>query len=629
MRVAILCAIIAAVPVRADEGLWPYNQFPADAINQKHKFEAGAAFLDHLRLASVRLPGGSGAFVSPTGLIVTNQHLVESCIPDVKAGFYAAAAGAEKRCTGMDAAVLLKIEDVSEKVRGPGKGGTAAQALQQRNTAIAAIEKECGAKSGNRCTVVKLFSGGRYDLYEYKVFSDVRLVFAAEKDLAFFGRERDSLTYLRYGLDVAFLRAYENDRPAATPQFLKWSTNAVKEDDLVLASGNPAATNRVATAEQLQFYRDTSLPLAVQRLQRTIQQLGNFAGQSAEKRAAAEPLISSLLITYKLSAGKLIGLRDDRLVARKTAFQGKVRRAVQNDSKLGTEAAKVWDEVAKAYKEWAPFERQYQVLEAAPAPGSALFRAARQQVRGETVDPTGPVNAELETLLLTTYLQELQRFNERDGGLRNFLGGKTPAQVAESLVKSNEAMLQFVKQLDDPAQKLRKKHHDMIESLEASAAEKIAQYRFKLFGAADYPDATATPRVEFGVVKGYSDRAGVALPAIDTFSGLYYRKFNTGPYQVPQRWVDQKDGLDQVIALDFVSTCDIGGGDPGAAVVNRAGELVGVTFDGNLESLPDNFLYTDEQARAVHVAAQGIVEALRKVYKGSRILQELGVQPEL
>jgi hypothetical protein len=629
--VAAILALILSLPLAADEGMWPYNQFPKDAIAQKHKLDVSADFLDRLRLASVRIAGGSGAFVSSSGLILTNQHLIERCIPDVKIGFYAGSATEEHACPGIDASVLLSIEDVTSKVKGTGKDTVSGAALQQRNAAIARVEKECTEKSGNTCSVVRLFSGGRYDLYQYKKYSELRLVFAPEKDLAFFGRERDSITYLRYGLDVAFLRAYENGKPAATPNFLKWSAEGVKEGDLVFAAGNPAATNRVATAAQLAFYRDVSLPLTVTRLQTRIQQLSAFAGQNEANLHAAEGLLNEFLTEYKLAAGKLIGLRDDRLAPRKTAFEGKVRHAVERDPKLGMDAGKVWDEIAKAYKDWTPFEKAYQILEAQAAPGSKLFRMARASVRGEAVEQPRGVNDAIETLLLTQYLEELKALGDKEAPVKAILAGKSPAQAAEALVKGTRGpdgpMIKFAQALEEPAKKLRKKHDDLIQSLETSASEKIAQYRFKLFGAADYPDATGTPRVEFGVVKGYTDRAGVATPYASTFSGLYYRRNNQGPYQVPQRWVDLKDTLGQVIALDFVSTCDIGGGDYGSATVNRAGDLVGVTFDGNLESLPDNFLYTDESARAVHVATQGIAEALAKIYKASRLLEELGVTP--
>jgi len=345
-------------------------------------------------------------------------------------------------------------------------------------------------------------------------------------------------------------------------------------------------------------------------------------------------------MAFKSEAGKLIGLRDDRLVLRKTAFEAKIRRVVEGNAKLGAEAAKVWDEVANAYKKWKPFEKQYQLLEAYPAPGSRLYRMARQIVRGETIEDSGdPINDTLETMMLVQYLGELAALDDKQLPLKSVLAGATPQQAAEKMVKdtrlkdpaarktlnakSEDPILALAAALDPAAQKIAKQHEEIIGNLEVTSTEKIAQFRLRLFGDADYPDGTSTPRVEYGVIKGYTDRAAVAQPFASTFSGLYYRKDNEGPWQVPQRWLDAREALNPVVPLDFVSTADIGGGDYGSPAVNRQGELVGVTFDGNLESLPVTFLYSDDQARAVHVDARGIVEALEKVYKATELLKEI------
>jgi hypothetical protein len=671
-----------ATTLAADEGMWPFNQFPREAVNAKYKFDVTPEFLGHLQSASVKLPGGAGGFVSQNGLILTNQHLVTGCLgASLNDGFYASTQSAERKCDGMDAAVLLGIDDVTAQVAG-------VKNVDQRNAAIAKIEKDCAAKGGGRCNVVKFFSGGRYDLYRYKVYADVRLVFAPENELAFFGRQHDSITYLRYGLDAAFLRAYENGKPAATPDYLKWSVAGLSEGDLVFAAGDPVSTNRLATAAQLTFYRDRALPVELPRLASRLQALTAFAATSEAHRRAAEPVLTELASEYKITAGKLIGLRDDRMIARKVNFEGKVKRAAERDPKIGTKGIEVWTQVETAYRMWQPNERAYELLESHAAPGSVLFKIARQLLRGEEPDMRA-VDEDVETLLLAQYLDELKTMNDRDaptkallGGKplrdpgsesrrargpdypdqpkadkqaeridaapgKSLLGGRSSKEVASEAIKatalkdpaerrkfagnkeaarkSDDALLHLVAIIEDSAQRVRKRHDEVIGSLETSSAEKIAQYRFKLFGAAEYPDATGTPRVEFGVVKGYTDRAGVAMPIEATFSGLYYRANNDGPYLVPKRWVDGRAALNEVAPLNFVTTCDIGGGDYGSPVVNRAGELIGVTFDGNLESLPDTFLYTDEQARAVHVSAQGIVESLRKIYKAAALLEELGV----
>jgi hypothetical protein len=619
VRYSNLVLVALLLPsVRADEGLWPYNQFPQQTLKEKHGFEAPAGFLDHLRLASVRIGGESGAFVSPNGLLLTDRQVAGGCARND--AFLAPDAAAEIHCPGLDASVLVGLDDVTQQVK------IAGQSLAQRTTAIARVEKECSTKTGNICSVVTLFSGGRYDLYQYKRYSDVRLVFAPEYALAFFGKERDSISYLRYGLNIAFLRAYEGGKPASTPHYLKWSVSGVQDGDLVFTSGNPGPTARSTTAAQLTYYRDTALPLTVSRLLDRIQQLISLG-------PTAQPALTPLLNEFKRDAGKLIGLRDDRLVTRKTFFEQKIRRAVENDSKLGPEAAKVWDEVASAYKKWTPYEKAWEILEAAPAPGSRLFQTARQIVRGETPpDSAGPITDQIEILMLTRYLEELRSLGDKDAPLKTILAGRTARQAAEAMVQSShpkqpgEGVIQLARLLDPHALRLRKQHEEIIGTLEVSAAEKIAQYRFKLFGAADYPDGTSSPRVEFGVVSGYTDRAGVAQPFAATFSGLYYRQNNEGPYQVPKNWIDIRAALNPVTPLDFVSTCDTGGGDFGGPVVNRAGELVGVTFDGNLESLPNVYLYTSEQARAVHVDARGIAEALEKVYKANALLKELGIR---
>ena len=636
-RKLVLLVWMCCLPAAADEGMWLFQQFPQDAVRQKYGFEAGSQFLDHLRLASVRIGGGSGAFVSPHGLLLTNRHLISGCVPG-QDSFYAAAESGETPCAGLEASVLVKIDDVTRQVKAAAReGATAANALEARNAAIARIQRECAASSENTCAVVALFSGGRYDLYRYRKYTDVRLVFAPEYALAFFGRERDSLTYLRYGLDIAFLRVYEHGKPAATPDYLKWSAAGAQDGELVFAVGNPATTARATTAAQLTFYRDTELPVALARWEPRIRQLTAFAAKSENNRRAAQPVLTAFMESYKSAAGKLLGLRDDRLVSRKTIFDGKIRQAVENDPKLGKQGALVWDQVAAAYKSWAPFEKPYQLLEAAPAPGSALFRVARELVRGTPAkDSNGPIHDELETILLAQYLEELKNLKGKDVPVKAILGGQTPEQAAEELVKSTKLksaaamssdhpMMRLAQLLDGPGRRLRKKREDLIGSLETSAAEKIAQYRYVLFGDAEYPDATSTARLEFGTVKGYTDRAGTPQPYAATLGGLFYRRGDEGPYQAPPRWMESRAQLDLIAPLDFVSTCDIGGGDSGSPTVNRTGELVGVIFDGNLESLPNTYLYVEEQARAVHVAVQGIVEALDKVYHAAPLLRELGV----
>ena len=324
--------------------------------------------------------------------------------------------------------MLVSMEDVTTQVKGAAavksddtaKGlakelAASPQVLRERNANIAKIESECASKTGNVCTVVRLFSGSRYDLYQYKRYADLRLVFAPEHAIAFFGRERDSISYLRYGLDVAFLRAYENGRPAATPHFLKWNNEPVKDGDFVLTSGDPGPTSRVITAGELTFMRDFALPHTIAILQPRVTALSSIIAKGGPDQAAALATLTTFLAEYKTTAGKLIGLRDDRLVTRKTAFDLKIRRAVEGNPKLGMDAAKVWDEVDAAYKRWGQQDKNYQLLEQDPAPGSELFKIARELVRGQPVDQDAVINEAVETAMLTQYLDELKTVNLAQG----------------------------------------------------------------------------------------------------------------------------------------------------------------------------------------------------------------------
>jgi hypothetical protein len=657
MKLRLSLAVCAlALPLAADEGLWLFNQFPAGTVKEKHNFEVTAAFLDHLRLSTLTMAGGSGAFVSRHGLIVTNQHLVADCLAKLghlEDGFYAASPSAEPRCSGLDAAVLVNLENVTAQVKGAAADNLkAAEALEKRAAAIATLEKACAAKTGNTCSVVKLFSGERYDLYQYKKYADLRLVFAPERAIAFFGGNPDSLAYPRYLFDVAFLRAYENGQPAATPQFLEWSTGPVNDAELVFAAGSPQSTSRLATPAQLTFYGDVSLPFALTRLQQRIQDLRSWALRAGARAHAAELPLTELAGNYKWTAGKLIGVKDDWLLARKTNFEKKLKNAVQSDPKLGADALKVWDDIKTAYKNWTPFEKPYQVLENPGAVQSTLFGMARQIVRAAGHPPDAslyaaiPMDDGIETAMLARYLEDLKALGDKEVPLKAILGGKNPQQAAEEWVratkikdpaerrrfaadrnaveKSDDPLIRLARQLEEPARKLQKKHVDTIEALDASATERIAHYRYQLFGASDYPDATGTLRVAFGVVKPYRDRTEAPAPYATTFSGLYYLTASLyDNYRLPQRWLAGRPQLDPLTAMDFVSTCDITASAAGSPVVDQNGRLVGITFEGNLESIANTFLYLDDRARALHASTQAVTEALEKLYQAKALLTEL------
>jgi hypothetical protein len=686
----LFCALV--LPLAADEGMWLFNQFPSEQVKKSYNFEVTDRFLDNLRLASLRIGANAGSLVSANGLILTDRATVSDCVAKLsspahdygKDGFYAPSQAAELPCPGLEASVLVALEDVTNQVKDAApakesaknvKAAAAAeqtvQAIARRNAAIARLEKACADQTGNVCSVVKLSSGERYDLYQYRKFSDLRLVFAPELAMAAFGGDKAIFTYQRYELDIAFLRAYREGKAAETPHYFKWSAEPLADGELLFVAGSPGATSRLDTSAQLTFYRDTALPLADKCLADRIKSLSALVPKDDEQRRIAEQVFSSLGMAYKYDSGLLIGLNDERLLIRKTTFEKRLRSAVEHDPKLGTEAAKMWDDVAAAYKTWTPFEKPYQVLENPAAQGSTLFRIARQVVRlsEERAKPNeqrlpeyrdselasteaalyapAPIDEAVETNLIATYLAELKALGS-DAPVKAILGSKTPQQAAEEYVHtskladvaerkrlaashaaveaSDDGMIRLARFLDEPARKLLKKRRETIDALAAGAAERIAQYRFRLFGPADYPDATSTPRVSYGVVKAYKDRTEAAVLSATTFGGLFHLAGDQAPYKLPQRWIAAKPQLDLVAPFDFVSTCDTSQGSSGSPTVNQKGELVGLVFDANLESLPSTYMYTDEAARAVHVSVWGIAEALRKVYMATALLKELGVR---
>src|SRR5580658_9628504 len=398
----LLLAALAAAPISADEGLWLFNQFPKDQVKTKYNVDISDQFLENLRLSSLRLGGASGAFVSPKGLILTSRRAISECAAKASDVFYAASPADETKCAGLTADVLVSLEEITKQVRDAATDKMKpAEALEKRNAAVTRIEKACTDKNHTICSVVKLSSGERYDLYQYKRYADIRLVFAPEPAAASFGGNPSELTYPRYSMDFAFLRAYENGNPAATAHYLKWSEAGAKDGDLVFAVGSPVSTSRLATAAQLTFYQTSSMPYAITRLQNRIADLRGAAPQSAALLAIGAE--------YKLTVGKQIGLKDEWLMARKTNFERKLRSAVEHDPKLGMEAGKVWDQVATAYNNWPPTERRYQLLERPAALGSQLFRVARATVRSEPAPPSAPIEEAAEIALLTRYLDELKQ----------------------------------------------------------------------------------------------------------------------------------------------------------------------------------------------------------------------------
>ena len=573
----------------------------------------------------------------------------------------------------MELNVLMSIEDVTERVNASSKAGAKAEdSFAARRAVISEIEKESLDKTSLRSDVVTLYQGGAYHLYRFKKYTDVRLVFAPEQQIAFFGGDPDNFEYPRFDLDMAFFRVYENDKPAKIEHFLKWSKAGAKEDELVFVSGHPGKTNRLNTVDELQYFRDIGYPFLLNRLNRWEVLLNAFSGRSEENARQAKEFLFGVQNSRKARVGGLGGLLDPELMARKQAYELKLKEAVAKDAKLA-DAKTAWDKVTASEKIRAELIKPYTVLEGAAGFNCEIFGIARTLVRAAEEKPKKNQERLREFRDSALESMELQLFSEEpiydeyeivklaDGlsfmasilGYKHpivvtSLAGKSPQQRAAELVlgsklkdvnerkrlykegtkaitASKDPILLLALAVDAESRKIRKRMELEVEEPKRQAYAEIAKVKFALEGTSTYPDATFTLRLAFGTVKGYEEN-GKKVPAETYYSGLYERStehMNKSPFDLPQRWIDKKGKLDMKVPLNFVCTADIIGGNSGSPVVNKDAEVVGLIFDGNIQSLVLDFAFTEEQGRAVSVHSQGMIEALRKVYEATNVADEL------
>jgi len=664
-----------------DEGMWLFTNPPRKQVKDKYGFDLTDEWLNHIQKSSVRFnSGGSGSFVSPEGLVLTNHHVGADYLQKLgtkernyyRDGFLAKTRAEELKCPGAELNVLVSIEDVTQRVNDAVKGLPADTAAAKRREVIADITKESTDKTGLRSDVITLYQGGAYHLYRFKKYTDVRLAFAPEQQIAFFGGDPDNFEYPRYDLDMCLFRVYEDGKPAKIDNYLKWSPNGAKDGELVFVSGHPGRTNRLNTVAELEYLRDVGFPFLMQRLNRLEVMAKTYSDRSEENARQAKELLFGVQNSRKARLGGLLGLQDPDLMARKKDEEAKLRETAATKPEL--EAARgAWDKIAAAQKVRAANIRRYTMLEGAAGFNSDLFGIARTLVRAadERQKPNGQRlpqfnDSALESLTHELYsdeeiyddfeihrLTDSLMFLAAEMGyghplVQKVLAGKSPAVRAAELVKgsklkdvavrkklyeggitevnaSNDPMIALAKLVDEDSRAVRKIIETQVEEVSRQAYAEIAKAKFAREGTSVYPDATFTLRLSYGTVKGYEE-AGKKVPAETTFAGLYERSkenANKPPFDLPQRWVDYKSKLDLKTPFNFVCTADIIGGNSGSPVVNAKGEVVGLIFDGNIQSLVLDFAYTDTVARAVSVHSAGIVEAMRKIYDANDLANEL------
>jgi hypothetical protein len=671
---------------QADEGMWLFNRPPKKMLKERYDFDATDAWLMHLQQASVRINnGGSGSFVSADGLVMTNHHVGADALEKLSTksrdllqkGFYAPNRSDELKCPDSEFNVLVSIEDVTDRVNAAVKSaGDSAEAERQRRAVMNTIEQESSDATGLRSDVVTLYHGGLYHLYRYKKYTDVRLVFAPEQDIAFFGGDPDNFEYPRYDLDICFFRVYEDGRPAKTPQYLKWNPATLAAGDLVFVSGNPGHTDRMKTVRHLEFIRDCVLPSWLDVARRREVLLMSFSQRSAENARQARDALLGIQNGRKARLGGLAGLQDPAIMALKRAEEDSFRKAAKATPHAAA-CETAYATIDKSLAAFAPIRTDYEMLEHGQAFQCKLFGIARTLVRlaEESAKPNAdrlrefresnldslkqglfseaPTYPKLEIALLADSLSlYLERSKGCGGGdddlAKKVLAGKSPEQRAAELVRGSkladvavrrqlaeggqtaieaslDPMILLARLVDRQARQVRTTYEQQVEEPQRLAYGRLANIRFAMFGADTYPDATFTLRLSIGTVKGYT-AGGESFPIWTTLAGLYRTAEEhdyASPFNLAKVWLDRKNRLKLDTPLNFICTDDIIGGNSGSPVVNRAGELVGIAFDGNIESLVWDYIFSDVQGRTLAVHGSAILESLRKVYDAAPLADEL------
>jgi len=667
----------------ADEGMWTFNNVPRAEIKKKYGFEVTDEWLNKVRLASVRFNnGGSGSFVSPNGLVLTNYHIVEDIVGEVstpekdlaKEGFVARTRAEEIKAPSLELNQLISIEDVTARVTGAVKANsTDAEAFAARRAEISAIEAESLKNTGLRSDVVTLYQGGQYNLYRYKKYTDVRLVFVPEFQAAFFGGDPDNFNFPRFNIDMALVRVYDNDQPVHPENYFKWSTTGAKEGSLVFVTGHPGSTSRLDTVAHLEELRDTSIPIIIRLLERRETVLKKYMAMGEEQTRQSQNELNSVQNALKVYRGQLKGLKDPSLMSRKTTEEQKLRKAVAANPEWQKMYGTAWDAIAAAHKAYPSYIRERRIFEQAGGFNSLLFTFARTLVRmaEENKKPNAerlpeytdarraslelglfspaPIHEDFEKLKLADSLGFMVELLGADNPMvKGVLAGKTPEARANELVSgtklkdpefrkelakggfeaidaSNDPMILVAREIDAKAREVRKRYETELSAVERANYAKIARALFETEGSKVYPDATFTLRLSYGAVEGYTEN-GKKVPPFTTLGGLFARSDafkHEFPYNLPQRWVEKKSALNLNTPFNFVSTNDIIGGNSGSPTINQNGELVGLIFDGNIQSLVGDFMYDGSVNRAISVDSRGMLEVLKKVFNANEIAAEL------
>ncbi|MEM9998291.1 MAG: S46 family peptidase [Bacteroidota bacterium] len=677
---------------------------PLDYFREAYDFAPDDAWFEKARLGAVRFPNCSGSFVSPHGLMLTNHHCARASITEASRdgedlpflGFHATSLD-EERPVDYAAEQLIEIIDVTDEVQAAAEAAEGDQARSAaRDEAIGAIETRMaeergGEDAGIRAQVITLYAGGQFKAYIFKRYDDVRLVFAPEDRLGKFGGDPDNFTYPRYSLDFALFRAYDDDgAPLETPTYFQWSENGSAEGDLVFVIGNPGSTSRLQTVSELLFRRDHTEPAILRLLATREVALKAFVDANPDDPATPELRDSYLSAANgrKAYTGRLEGLQDPYIIARRRAAENDFKAAIMENPALAEEYIGLFDDIAanrEAAKAGAPLFGALLAI-TSPTYGSQTMRRAlltffyaSQKAGGVPEENLAglknnilseDIPTDLDRMMVEARLNDLVFYLGEDDDLTQLaLGGMTPADRAAMLVENSafadsSATAELLASddilgADDPAltiiQGLAPQFGMMQQMQSQSGAQleelssRLARARFEVYGESIPPDATFSLRISDGVVKGY-EYNGTIAPAYTTMFGLYdhFHSYCDADgtakddlftaidgaaacdWDLPDVWLDPPAGFDYNTPMNFVSTNDIIGGNSGSPVLSRDLEIVGVAFDGNISSLPGDYIFDDTFNRTVSVDSRGMMESMRDIYQAERLVDELmnGTAPE-
>jgi hypothetical protein len=680
----MLLACLAA-PASADEGMWTFDNFPRATVQQQYGASIDDAWLGRVQRSIARLEGGcTGSFASPDGLVLTNHHCAVSCISDlstsesnyVEKGFNVPTRAGERKCPTQIISVLMEIEDITSKVNAATAGLADAKANETRKQTLSRLEAACTAGSKSHragalaCESVTLYQGGQYFLYKYKRYDDVRLAFAPEQAVAFFGGDPDNFNFPRWNVDFTLLRAYENGKPARTPDHLRWRIEGPREGEPVFVAGHPGSTSRLLTAEQLKFQRGVSIPAYIARNSELRGRLIQSGKVGDEALRIVQDTLYAVENSLKVYRGLQLALSNDALLEQKTARESELRARVAVDATLAQQTGKAWDDIAAAQARYRQIYDRYIYLEGGVGLNSKLFAYARQLVRAaaerakanelrlrEYADSnlpkvsagllaTTPVYPQLEQLTLSYSLDKMREvLGPDDEVVRSLLRSESPDSLAAKLIgetkladpavrkalwdggataleASSDPMIALARSIDPQARALRKVYEDEVQAPVAAAQEKIAKARFAALGTKVYPDATFTLRLSYGDVRSWVEK-GKPVETFTRLARLYERATGSDPFRLPQSWLDARSRLDGNTPFNYVTTNDIVGGNSGSPLVDARGRLVGLVFDGNIHSIAGNYWYDGTMNRTVAVHPAIIVTALRDVYGANALAAEI------